>query len=202
MIPVIAQRGTPLEMLRGYANGNNGEWSRFVVLCTKRDSRPRRYADLWICMPVARAWVHTSRVCVGVGVSVGVRGGVGAWGRACLWACLCVPVRACGRACGRGACVPPNAQSGGLFSLPALGSCPRCPCVSGLCSASRQASSSATCFATSARRRWQSALCASCASASRRSSSCAIATRYETFISSPPPPLSSGEGFGFPQGCG
>ena len=71
---MIAQHGTPLEMLRGYANGNNGEWSRFVVLCTKRDSRPRRYADLWICMPVARAWVYTSRV----GVPVGVRGGVGA----------------------------------------------------------------------------------------------------------------------------
>ena len=93
---MIAQHGTPLEMLRGYANGNNGEWSRFVVLCTKRDSRPRRSADLWICMPVARAWVHTSRVCVGVGVSVGVRGGVGACvpvgvpvrACACLWACL------------------------------------------------------------------------------------------------------------------
>ncbi len=190
---MIAQHGTPLEMLRGYANGNNGEWSRFVVLCTKRDSRPRRSADLWICMPIARAWVRTSRV--------GVREGV----RACACACAC----ACGRACACPWACPwawgvraPKCAIGGLFSPPALGSCPRCPCVSGLCSASRQASSSATCFATSARRRWQSALCASCASASRRSSSCAIATRYETFISSPPPPLSSGEGFGFPQGCG
>ncbi len=164
---------------------------------------------LWCCVqngtPVPAAPLICGFVCL-----LPVRGFIRpacAWAWACPWACVGawgvrVRGRACGRACGRGACVPPNAQSGGLFSLPALGSCPRCPCVSGLCSASRQASSSATCFATSARRRWQSALCASCASASRRSSSCAIATRYETFISSPPPPLSSGEGFGFPQGCG
>lgn len=63
-----------------------------------------------------------------------------------------------------------------------MGSSPRCPCVSGLCSASRQASSSAICFATNACKRRQSAFLLFCASASRRSSSCAIATRYEIFI--------------------
>ena len=106
------------------------------------------------------------------------------------------PPDAMARRVGVGVCMPYNGNRG-LIQPPCAGVLPRCPCVSGLCSASRQASSSATCFATNARKRRQSAFLLSCASASRRSSSCAIATRYETFISSPPLPLSPWAGFGF-----